>query len=116
MPCVEKISKQKSSGAALQQLRTESAVEKDLRYLAAADIPPSLGGESEVGGLPVTEDAEHLAPIPKSAVAFNLGSHLTQDSNTRSAAFGGYNHSMASGDGASLGPTFPSKGPRFEAN
>ena len=83
-----------------------SVPDGDMRYHAAADIPPSEGGGSEVGGLPMTEDAEHLVPIPKSAVAFNLGSHLTQDSNTRSAAFGGYNHSMASGDGANVGPSF----------
>ena len=89
-----------------KQVTIGSVPDEDMRYHAAADIPPSEGGESEVGGLPMTEDAEHLVPIPKSAVAFNLGSHLTQDSNTRSAAFGGYNHSMASGDGANIGPSF----------
>ena len=75
-----------------------------MRCLTAADIAPSLGGESEAGGLPMTEDAEHLVPIPKNTVAFHLGSHLTVDSNARSAAFGGDNHSMASGDGPNVGP------------
>ena len=63
---------------------------------SAIDNPPSVGA-SDVGGLPVTEDAEHVPIREQSAVNFNLGSHITVESNARSAAFGGFNQSQASG-------------------
>ena len=53
--------------------------------------PPSLGASDIGGGLPVTEDAENLPIQEKPVVNFNLGSHITVESNARSAAFGGFN-------------------------
>ena len=59
------------------------------------------------GGLPETEDADLIVPLPKSAGLFNQGSQATVNDDTRSAAFGGFNQSQTSF--AEDGFTFPSQ-------
>ena len=63
---------------------------------SAGNNPPSLG-TSEIEGLPVTEDAENLPIQQLTGVNFNLGSHITVESNTLSASFGGINQPKTQG-------------------
>ena len=55
---------------------------------SAGNNPPSLG-TSDIEGQPVIEDAENFPIQYKTGVNFNLGSHITVESNALSAAFGG---------------------------